>query len=149
MHPTPHRQTAGEAGRIISLGDVRRRRAGRSRAPDGPYLAALALSAVGAWACWLVVLLAIPPSRLLTYVAFFAPLWIAITATGALASYGVTWKRGSFPSLRSCVRHGSLAASLVVLNLAVAAAHRWSVVIGFASLAAATAAEVLVSRRST
>jgi len=148
MRPTPHRHALDESDRIISLGDVRRRRAARSRAPDRHYLAALALVAATAWVCWLVVLLTIPPARLLTYLAFFAPLWIAVSASGAMAAYGVLWRRDSYPSLGVCARRAALAATVLVVNLAILAGHRWNIVVGSASIVAAIAADALISQRS-
>ncbi len=149
MRPTPHDgHPPDDSGRIISLGEVRRRRSTRTRAPDRHYLAALALVALVGWAGWIVAVLAIPPARLLTYVAFFTPLWIAVTASGAMAAYGITWQRGLIPSLRACLRRGALAASVVVVNLAVLAAHKWTIILGTVTIAAAIGADVLLSRRS-
>ena len=148
MHPTPDQRNSGDTGRIISLGEVRRRRAGRNRAPDRQYLAVAALVAGLSWAVWATVILTIAPERLLTYLAFFLPLWTALTASGSLVAYGVSWRRGYLPSLRACVRRGALVASYVVANLALVAAHRWTVIFGLATLAFAVGWDVLLTRRS-
>jgi len=148
MRPNPqHGHAQGEPGRIIRLGDVRRRRAARKRAPDRQYLAALLLLAAVGWAIWLTVFLTVPPSRLLTYLAFLAPLGIAVTATGALVAYAVDWHRGFAPSLLTCGRRGGLAAGVIVLNLALGGAHRWSVFVGAGSLVASILVDVVLARR--
>lgn len=136
MRPDPrHQQSPTSSDRIIYLGDVRRRRAIRKRAPDRQYLAALFLVAAVAWAAWLTVLFTVQPMRLLTYVAFLAPLWVALTSTGSIVAYAAEWRRGMFPGLRVCVRRGALAASVIELNLALRAAHHWSLPVLAATIA--------------
>lgn len=148
MRPHPHHHhPPGDTGRIIRLGDVRRRRAARTRAPDRHYLASLLLIAAVGWALWLTVLFTLPPARLLTYVAFLAPLWLAVAASGALVAYGIEWKRGLVPSLAVCGRRGALTALLVVLNLAALSAHRWSLPLLIGSVVAVTTVDLLLTRR--
>lgn len=147
MRPTvQHHDTREQSGRIIYLGDVRRRRSGRRRAPDRHYLLALCLVAVVAWTLWLAVFLSLPPARLLTYAAFLAPLWVALAATGSIAAYGLEWKRGYAPSLRACTRRGVLFASVLVVNLAVQAAHRWVLPVGAITVMAVVVVDVAWSR---
>jgi hypothetical protein len=135
-----------DSGRIISLGDVRRRRTSRSRAPDRQYLAATAIIGGFAWLGWLLVLFTVQPTKLLTYIAFFAPLWLAVTSTGALGAYGIDWRRGALPSLRVCARRGALISSAIILNLAFLAAHRWSIFLLPVSAAAAIAIDIALDR---
>lgn len=148
MRPTPdHRHSDDDSGRIIYLGDVRRKRTGRSRKSDGQYLAALAGVAILAFGVWVYVLLKIAPSRLLTYSAFFAPLWLALASTASLVAYWVEWRRGEAPIVRTSVRRGVLTASVPVFNLAAGAAHEWSLPVFAVSLLAAVVIEVAVGRR--
>jgi hypothetical protein len=147
MRPHPQdTQTTAESGRVIYLGDVRRRRAARRRAPDGHYLITLALVAVAAWIVWGIVVFNLAPARLLTYLAFFAPLWVALAATGALIAYGVEWRRGFLPSLMASARRGMLAATIIDVTLAFQAAHRWGVPAGLVALGAALAIELALTR---
>ncbi|HEX6506716.1 MAG TPA: hypothetical protein VF221_03700 [Chloroflexota bacterium] len=148
MRPDPQEQREHDgSGRIIYLGDVRRRRGSRRQSPDRHYLAALAVIALAAWAAWAIVLLTLPPSKLLTYLAFFAPLSLAVGATGALAAYLVAFRRTGDDSLVAAVRRGVLLAAVVVVNLACLAAHHWSVYVGVLSAVAAVFLDVFATRR--
>ncbi len=148
MRPDPTEPHDNGSGRIIYLGEVRRKRSSRRRqAPDRHYLFTLGLIALAGWGAWLAVLFTLPPSRLLTYVAFFAPMAVALTATASLGAYAVEWRRGLYPSLRACVRRGFLFALLVIANLAVLAAHRWTVLFGAASAGAVILIELWFSLR--
>lgn len=148
MRPTLDDGDRDEGGRIIYLGDVRRRRARGRLAPDRHYLAVLALVALAAWALWLVVLLTLPPARLLTYLAFFLPLGIALSVTGALVSYAADWRFGALPSLRRALRRGLLLAGVVILNGALLAAHLWSPLLLIGSAVVASAADTVMARRA-
>lgn len=148
MRPNPQQARNDEhPGRIIYLGDVRRRRGGRDRAPDGHYLGVLALVALAGWIAWLLVLLNLQPARLISYTAFFTPLWVALAASGALVAYGIDWRRGLMPGLIQSGRRGALAASVVVLNLALLASHHWSLPVGAITLVAATTFDIFAARR--
>jgi hypothetical protein len=149
MRPDPHhRYSAKDSGRIIYLGDVRRRRAAaRRQAPDRYYLLGLLLLALAGWALWLTVFLAVPPARLLTYAAFCASLWIALGSTAAIAAYGIEWRLGHFPLLSVCLRRGALVASVVVLNLALLAAHHWLLPAGLVVAVAALMTELALTQR--
>jgi hypothetical protein len=149
MRPNPTQHHDSDSGRIIYLGDVRRRRSSKGRqAPDRHYLLVLALAAIAAWGVWLVVLFTLPPARLLTYLAFFVPLSVAVGCTGTLVAYGLEWRLGYFPSLGTCLRRGFLAAVAVVLNLAFLAAHRWILPIGAVSIAAAVFTDLAAALRN-
>jgi hypothetical protein len=148
MRPDPtERHEHDSSGRIIYLGDVRRRRGSRRQSPDNHYLAALALIALVGWAAWAIVLFNLSPSKLLTYLAFFVPLAVALTASATLAAYLVEYQRQKYASLRSAGRRGASFAAVVVVNLAFLAAHRWSVIVAALTILAAVAADVLASRR--
>lgn len=147
MRPHPHHHhPPGETGRIIRLGDVRRRRAARTRAPDRHYLASLFLVAAVCWALWLTVLFTVPPVRLLTYIAFLTPLCVALAASGALLAYAIDWQRGLAPSLSTCGRRGVLGALLVVLNLAAQAAHRWTPLLALGSVVGVVVVDLLLAQ---
>ena len=149
MRPDPHQQhPERQSGRIIYIGDVRRRRAARRRAPDRYYLTAFALVALGAWAIWLAVVLSLSPARLLTYLAFFAPLAAALTATGAIVAYGLEWRFAGAPGLRRSTVQGGLLAALVIVNLALLAAHHWVLPVGTATLVAAVVVGIILESRS-
>jgi hypothetical protein len=136
-----------ESTRIIYMGDVRRRRGKQRQAPDRQYLGALGLVALSAWAVWLTVLFSLEPARLLTYIAFFFPLSVALAATGSLAVYGFEWRGGTRPSLRLAGRRGLLFALFVVANLALLAAHRWSPVTGVLTVIVVLGLEAAALRR--
>jgi hypothetical protein len=97
---------------------------------------------------WVTVLFSLEPARLLTYLAFFAPLGIALTATASLAAYGLEWRRGKQPSLRVSVRRGALVGSLIIANLAFQAAHHWSIVVGVLSVLVVLGTEASEARRA-
>ena len=148
MRPTPHhRPPTDEKRSIIYLGDVRRKRAVRQRAPDRHYLAAWLVGALLSWLVWLIVVFTVAPARLLTYLAFFVPLWVALSATGAVATYAIEWKYTAIPSLRTCARRGAEAATAVIANIALLAAHRWNLLIGASFVVAAVLLEVGLTRR--
>lgn len=147
MRPHAHHEhSTQESGRIIYLGEVRRRRKA-GRAPDRHYLAALVLVAAAGWAAWAIVLLDITPARLLTYVAFLLPLWVALTATGALTAYALEWRLDRVPSLVASTRRGATLATFVVANLGALAARHWSLVVaGVLLLVAVTGEGYLIYR---
>lgn len=149
MRPDPHHPTAhDDTDRIIYIGDVRRRRQGKRRAPDRHYLAAVAAVGVVAWAIWIVVLLTLAPSRLLTYLAFFAPLGLALAATSGLIIYSAEWRSGGLPDLRASIRRGILVALLIVANLALQASHHWSIPGAGISILVAIAIEAVAEHRA-
>jgi hypothetical protein len=149
MRPNPTQPHDTDSGRIIYLGNVRRRRSARRRqAPDRHYLALTGVIGIAAWAVWATVLLTLPPARLLTYLAFFTPMFVGMAAVGALASYAVDWRRGFYPSLRASLRRGVLAAAVVVANLAFLAAHRWTPLFAAVSVGMVAAVEAAVYWRS-
>ena len=148
MRPDPRQHPErDESGRIIYLGDVRRRRGSRRQEPDTHYLAALVLVAVACLAIWAAVLLTLQPARLLTYLAFFVPLGIALAALATIGVYALEWRRGLFPSLGRCARRGSLISAVIVANLAVRAGHRWTVLVALGSVAAALLVDAVAARR--
>lgn len=148
MRPNPTQPHDGDSDRIIYLGDVRRKRSARRRqAPDKHYLAVIGALAIAAWGVWLTVLVTLPPQRLLTYLAFFTPMFVAVTCTGAVLSYAVDWRRGYFPSLAACLRRGVLAAAVVVINLAALAAHRWMLPVLAITVVGAVLLDVAVGLR--
>src|SRR5947199_6858072 len=109
MRPDPtERHEHDPSGRIIYLGDVRRRRGSKRQSPDHHYLATLALIALVGWAAWTIVLFNLSPSKLLTYLAFFVPLAIALTASATLVAYAVEYQRQDYASLKSAGRRGVL-----------------------------------------
>lgn len=149
MRPDPtERHEHDSTGRIIYLGDVRRRRGSKRQSPDHHYLAALALIALAGWAAWAIVLFNLTPSKLLTYVAFFLPFFIALAASATLVAYLVEQQRYQFAGLRAAGRRGASFAAVVVINLAFLAAHHWSVPVLAVTALAAVGADVLVSRRA-
>ncbi|HEY8684837.1 MAG TPA: hypothetical protein VIO57_04450 [Chloroflexota bacterium] len=148
MRPDPtERHEHDPSGRIIYLGDVRRRRGSKRQSPDRHYLAAVALAALAGWAVWGIVLLTLAPSKLLTYLAFFIPLAVAASATATLVAYGLEQRRTHYASLRTAGRRGASIAAVVVLNLAFLAAHRWTVFLAALSVVAAVAVDVIAARR--
>jgi hypothetical protein len=149
MRPNPEDHSSlRESGRIIYLGDVRKRRAGSRRvSPDGHYLAALLLLAVSAWAVWATVIFSLPPTKLLTYVAFFAPLTVAVAATGTIAAFWSERFVTGFASLRVAGRRGVEMAAIITLNLAAFASHHWTTLLLGGSLLAAASIELLLRRR--
>lgn len=136
-----------DSARIIYMGDVRRRRGKQRQAPDKHYLGAVGLVALSAWSIWVTVLFSLEPARLLTYLAFFLPLAVALAATGTLAAYWMEWKMGGMPSLRISYRRGALFALALTANLALAAGHKWSPVTAIVVLLLAGGAEAAASRR--
>lgn len=148
MRPDPeYRQAQGESARIIHLGEVRRRKGRDRQAPDRYYLAAIVAVGILAWLLWGAVLLTLAPSRLLTYVAFFAPLAVAVAATGSVVAFLAERHLGYIPRLGVALRRGVLAAAVGVVNLAALAAHKWLLVIGGVTLIGAVVVDIAVERR--
>jgi hypothetical protein len=79
---------------------------------------------------WLAVLFNIAPHRLITYVAFFTPLWIFVASFCAAGLYLFAGTRPELATnaLGNSVRRGALVASLLVAELALVAARRWTLV---------------------
>lgn len=149
MRPDPtERHENDSSGRIIYLGDVRRRRGSKRQSPDTHYLAAFALVAAAGWAAWAIVLFNLSPSRLLSYIAFMAPLAVALAATASLAAYFVEHQRDGYASLRAAARRGALFAIVIVVNLTCLGAHRWSVVVLALSVVVIVGLDVVAARRS-
>ncbi len=150
MRPDPeHTYTeSSDSGRIIYLGDVRRRKAARKNAlPDRHYLASIAVLAGLGWAIWLTVLFTVPPSRLLTYVAFSAPLSLGLGATSTLIAYAVEFRTTRVASVGRSIRRGSFLSVLVIGNLALLGAHRWTVLALVAMLAVILVLDLRCERR--
>jgi hypothetical protein len=149
MRPDPqHRRDDRNTGRIIYIGDVRKRRGGQRQTPDRYYLAALALIGAMGWAAWLTVVMSLAPSRLLSYVAFFAPLAVALSATATIVLYAIDWWRGRLPTLRTCLRRAVLIAAVIEVNLAFLGARLWLAGVAAISIAAAVLLEVALSVRN-
>lgn len=144
LNPVPSRD---ESGRIIDLGAVRRRRS-RRRSPDGLYLAALGLVALFFWVVWLAVVFNLYPSKLLTYLAFVAPLWGALASTAAIAAYLLEIRRGGFADFGVAVRRGAIVASVVIINIAFQFAHRWTWPVGILSIVIGAGIEAATGRRA-
>ncbi|HZT96210.1 MAG TPA: hypothetical protein VFB34_05170 [Chloroflexota bacterium] len=107
----------------------RTREDGRRDAPTRE-LALLLGGGLVTLAVWVVVLLTLSPARLLTYLAFFVPLWLAVTGLGGAASL---WLRthqgaGSPGGNFSVIRRPAMVATFLVTNLALLAGHHWSLV---------------------
>jgi len=149
MRPDPdQRQAEQESGRIIYLGDVRRRRArGRPVTPDRTLLLALALIAAAAWIVWVAVLVGLPPHKLLTYLAFFGPLFVALAATTAIGIHLTAWRRGLIPRVAISVERGALTAFVAVANLVFLAAHRWTWPVGAITVGIVLALDAMLARR--
>lgn len=148
MRPDPeYRQSQEDSPRIIHLGEVRRRRARQRHAPDRYYLAAIAATGALAWLVWAAVLFTLAPSKLLTYVAFLAPLAVAITATVAVVAFLLEQQLGYVPRLVVALRRGVLAAGVVTVNLTLLAAHLWMPAIGGIVVVAAVLTDVALERR--
>jgi hypothetical protein len=142
----PERDTPA---RIINLGDVRRRRRGRRSAPDRHYLAVVLLISLAAWGAWAAVVLTLQPAKLLTYLAFFSPLFIAVSGTLTLGHYAVDWQRGLMPDLAVCLRRGLLVGAILIGNLAAQSAHRWNIAIALASVVVAAGIDLALRYRDT
>jgi len=136
-----------DEGSIIYLGTVRRRR-GERQSPDAYYLLALALGAAIAWTSWLVILFHLPPTKLVSYCAFFLPLALALAASSSLGAYFLEGGGSSEPRLSSSCRHGTLFAVALIINLVAMAAHAWNPIVGIASVVVSFFADVLLRPRS-
>jgi hypothetical protein len=148
MRPDPtERHEHDPSGRIIYLGDVRRRRGSKRQSPDHHYLAVVALAAMAGWAVWGIVLFTLAPNKLLTYLAFFIPLAVAVTSSATLVAYWLEQQRTHYAGLQRAGRRGASCAGVVIVNLAFLAAHRWTPFIAVLSVLAAIAIDVVASRR--
>lgn len=96
---------------------------------------------------WGVVVFTLPPSKLLTYLAFFLPLSVALTSTATLLAYGLEYRRTRYASLRVAGRRGVEFGCVAIVNLAFLAAHKWTVILAVVSVVAAIAVDVFATRR--
>lgn len=111
--------------------------------------AALIVVGVITLALWLAVVVSLAPARLLTYVAFFVPLWASVTAFSSAAIYRIIGADG-VPRphlLRASVRRGALFAALVVANLGLVAGNRWTVPLFLVTLGVCLLVEMAVWSR--
>ena len=149
MRPHPHDQSSDDSpARIIYLGDVRRRRNPRRATPDRHYLASIAMVAIIMWLVWVMVLFTIQPSRLLSYLAFFIPLSLALADTsvprGCISSSGGV---GTCPICAAACFGERSASAVASINLGFQAAHLWSVVIIGATVAGAVVVDMVAAQR--
>gem|GEM_PF-5476388 len=100
---------------------------------------------------WLVVLFTIAPHRLLTYLAFFVPLFILVTTGvgGLLLTFRLALPAEEDAALAVALRRGGLLATVVVISLALAAANKESLLGFILTLVIAAAMESACSIRST
>ncbi|HEV3310016.1 MAG TPA: hypothetical protein VG815_05825 [Chloroflexota bacterium] len=93
------------------------------------FAAMLALGAVS-FAVWLGVLFWVPPHRLLTYLAFFVPFWLAVASVGAAIVYMTVARRpdAHARALSNSVRRGALIASVTVALLTLLAGRHLTAV---------------------
>jgi hypothetical protein len=103
--------------------------------------------ALAAWAVWLTVVFSLQPARLLTYLAFFLPLSVALTASATIGLYALEWRMGRLPRLRAELRRGALLSGAVIANLAFLAAHRWSLLVFGVAVLLCLTVEGLAARR--
>lgn len=151
MRPDPRDHLPeDDSGRIIYLGDVRKRAAtSRRQSPDHHYLVVFLLVAVVAWGIWLAVVVALPPTRLLTYLAFFVPLSVALAATGAVGAYALDRRLGKFSGLVTSARRGAEFSVAVVANLALLSAHHWTLIVPLVTVILAAGTELVIARRES
>lgn len=148
MRPDPnHGLPDTDTGRIISLGEVRRRKSRHRSTDDRSYLAVLVFVGAMGWALWSAVLLSLRPARLLTYLAFFVPLSAALAATLALGLYWLEYRRHGFPLVTRAVRRGTLVSTVACANLAMQAAHRWNPVVLVVAVGAGFLVDAVAGRR--
>jgi hypothetical protein len=100
-----------------------------------------------AWAGLAIYAYFVPPHGLLSFVAFFLLLDVALTSTFAPIAYAIGLRFISSRLYRATVRHalrqGALLALVIVLNLILRALHSWSIITAIIILAAAIVIEVV------
>jgi len=100
-----------------------------------------------AWAGLAIYIYFVPPRGLLSLVAFFLLLDVALTGTFSPIAYAISMRFISSRLYRAAVRHairqGALLALVIVLNLILRALHSWSIVTAIIILAAAVVIEVV------
>lgn len=107
----------------------------------------LIILAPPAWAGLAVYAYFVPPRGLLSFIAFFLLLDVALTSTFAPVAYAIGLRFISSRLYRATVRHairqGALLALVIVLNLILRALHSWSIITAIIILAAAIVIEVV------
>jgi hypothetical protein len=119
---------AGDAAVGASFLDLHTEADSLYQAYDPRRFAALILVGAISLAVWFAVVVSLAPARLLTYIAFFAPLAVAITCLCAAGIYRLVGGDGR-PRLRllgSSMRRGFLLSCAVVANMGFVAGRRWS-----------------------
>lgn len=100
-----------------------------------------------AWAGLAIYAYFVPPRGLLSFVAFFLLLDVALTSAFAPIAYAINLRFISSRLYRATVRHairqGALLALVIVLNLILRALHSWSIITAIIILAAAIVIEVV------
>ncbi len=100
-----------------------------------------------AWAGLAIYVYFVPPRGLLSFMAFFLLLDVALTSTFSPIAYAISLRFISSRLYRATVRHairqGALLALVIVLNLVLRALHSWSIITAIIILAAAIVIEVV------
>jgi hypothetical protein len=107
-------------------------------------LFALLVVGIVAFAVWIGVLIAVPPERLLSYLAFFVPLWAFVACGLAAGLYWFTTRvQSPHPrALSNSVREGSLVSGVLTVNLAFSAGHRLTLLVFLITIALALSVEL-------
>jgi len=95
---------------------------------ETPRLVALLVCGAIAFVVWIGVVWTVPPQRLLTYLAFFVPMFAFSACFLAALLYWLSSRRdnASPSTLGQSVREGGIMAVVLVVNLAFVSGHRWS-----------------------
>lgn len=100
-----------------------------------------------AWAGLAIYAYFVPPRGLLSFIAFFLLLDVALTSAFAPIAYAIGLRFISSRLYRATVRHairqGALLALVIVLNLILRALHSWSIITAIIILAVAIVIEVV------
>ena len=99
------------------------------------------------WGALLLYTRYIPPQTVLSFIAFFLLLSVAITSTFAPVAYFISLRFLSSRLYRTTVRHalrqGALLSLCIVLNLILLSLHSWNIFAAIIIFAAAIVVEVV------
>ncbi len=114
-------------------------------------LSFLLLLALVAWVTLTLFTRFIAPNTVLSFIAFFIILFVALASTLTFVAYTISRallaRRAYRPALRQSLREGTLLALVIVLNLLLLALHSWNIFTALASVASAVVLEILFLAR--
>jgi hypothetical protein len=119
---------------------------------DRHLLIGIAVVALCMWAGLLLFTYFVKPAGIAAITGAFLLLGLALTGTGTLVIYFISWavlvRRGRRPHILQSLREGGLTSLWLIFNLLLSSLHSWSIFITVISFAIIVIIELLVLGRA-